>query len=833
MAPKWRILLLDTKKENPNHYIAIAIYKALEASSDVELTVKADYGNAICRARENKCNLFFAFDGEEIEASLCERLSIICGKSIVWYVEDPYEIPVNKRNAALFDLVFTNDISSVHEYGVKGRHLPLAACPEFHFHDAGNEGLRYDLFFAGTAWPNRIKMLKAIEKDVKGIKVKLALPTNEHLPSFDMDIPPSSYAWRTPNTQFAQFANRSAVVLFLDRQFSTSGGREEAATPGPRFFEVALAGGFQLVDRQIPGISHYLREGKDYAAFSSPEECVEKIRYYLSNDKERRKIAHSAQERVQNQHTYTHRVRSILEQLEGLQDKRKAAELVRSKDKPCILMVCHNVISGIQYGGVEVYLELIRHHLAEEYEILYYLPDHHAKDGKRYLLLDSALQEVERIEFPEEYSTRKEYILSCAQRERAFAGLLYNHSINLVHFQHFIGHVPSLPYIAKAMGVPTMYSMHDYYSISHRFNLIDNTERYQPTTFSSVRNTDYCLAETDNIMPGSQARRMAFWGRMLSKIDLIHANSETTKKVLLEAYPYLGDVNIMQEGIPLDETQNSEGIAGEPFNEGPLEVLVLGNFTNSKGAETLVRVFDQTHDMNISFHVHGRIDTEYEDIIDRLNFTNVQYHDTYDNKQLESILKGKHVSLHLSIWPETYCITLSECWRGRLVPIVSDIGALGERVKHGLNGFKTAVSDVGAVVDILHRLSNDRELLKRMRGNITSELYITTKTHVGWLSNNYKQLIKRHHVPDKGKHYDNIALDLRCCAVRLNSNNWAEIGDPPPVIAFNRMKVGARISRHPYYLAKFMVQQVRTRGVRVTAGKVFKVLKKRISGKNA
>jgi len=828
MTTKWRILLLDTKKENPNHYIALAIYNALVVNPDVELAVKADYGNAINRAREKKCNLFFAFDGEEMEAALCKRLGLICGRSIAWYVEDPYELPVNKRNTPLFDLVFTNDRSSVHEYGAKGRHLPLAACAEMHLHKVKESGHRYDLFFAGTAWPNRIELIKSIEKDVAGIKLKLALPTNEHLPVIDLKHPASSYCWRTPNTEFARFSNHSALVLLLHRQFTASGGRAESATPGPRLFEVAMAGGFQLVDREIPGVSDYLREGNDFAAFSSPEECVEKIKYYLVNSNERIKMARSAQERILREHTYGHRVSYILEQLEKLPSNNDSRKVVTKKDKPCILVVCHNLIGHMPYGGVEIYLELIRTDLAKEYKLLYYLPDRRAEDGRRYLLLDRELKKIKIIEFPEGFPVIGEHMLSCVQREKAFAGILYNYGVDLVHFQHLIGHIPSLPYIAKSMGVPSIYSMHDYYSISHRFNLIDHTGRYRKTTFSSERNTDICLAEAENIMPGSQAKRLAFWGRMLSKIDLIHANSATTKHALLERYPHLDDLKILQEGIPLDETQYTEAISGDPFKKGPLEVLVLGNFTREKGAETLLRVFDETRGMGIRFHVHGRIDKEYLQLIGQLQCSHVHYHDVYDNKKLAFILKGKHVSLHLSIWPETYCITLSECWRGGLIPVVSDIGALGERVKHGLNGFKTVVEDVGAVVDILQRLSIDRELIKRIRGNISSELHISTKQHVRWLSQRYKDLIGRYPVPSDSKHLENIALDLRYCGVRLNTNYWAEIRNHPTIVMSYQTGSRVRIPRHPYYLLRFMVQQIRTRGIRVTAAKVIKSLKSRI-----
>ncbi len=828
MTTKWRILLLDTKKENPNHYIALAIYNALVGNPNVEVAIKADYGNAINRARENKCNLFFAFDGEEMESALCKRLGLICGRSIAWYVEDPYELPVNKRNSPLFDLVFTNDISSVNEYGAKGRHLPLAACPELHLHKVNEGGHRYDLFFAGTAWPNRVRLLKAIEKNVADIKLKLALPTNEHLPAIDLKCLPSTYSWRTANTEFARFSNHSAVVLLLHRQFTASGGRAESATPGPRLFEVAMAGGFQIVDREIPGVSDYLLEGQDFAAFSSSEECIEKIKYYLINSNERIKIARSAQARILSRHTYAHRISYIFEQLEKLPTNKDPLKVATTKDKPRILMACHNLISHMPYGGVEIYQELIRHDLAKKYQLFYYLPDRRAEDGRRYLLLDSELKKIKRIEFPEGFPVIGEHMLSCVQREKAFAGILYNYGIDLVHFQHFIGHIPSLPYIAKSMGVPSIYSMHDYYSISHRFNLIDHTGRYRKTTFSSERNTDICLAEAENIMPGSQAKRLAFWGRMLSKIDLIHANSATSKQALLQRYPHLDDLIILQEGIPLDETQYTEAIAGNPFEKGPLEVLVLGNFTREKGAETLLRVFDQTQGMGMRFHVHGRIDTEYLQLIGQLQFGHVHYHDVYDNKQLASILKGKHVSLHLSIWPETYCITLSECWRAGLVPVVSDIGALGERVKHELNGFKTVVEDVGAVVDILQRLSIDRELINRIRGNITSELYNRTKQHVQWLSQRYIDLINQYPVPNDSEYFENISLDLRCCGVRLNTDYWAAIRNDPPVVKSYQIVSRVRIPRHPYYLVRFMMHQIRTRGIRVTAAKVIKSIKSRI-----
>lgn len=181
-ADKFRIVLLDTKYRNPNHYICIALGSAFERNPDVEFVRKADPLDALSVAHEHRCNLFVAFDGEELDAILCERLSTLCGRSVLWVTEDPYEIDVNVRHSKLFDLVFTNDSASVDNYGPKGRHLPLAGATEFHDHAVipADKPLRYELFFAGTAWPNRTAFVRSVLRDIPptGVSSLRCRPTN-------------------------------------------------------------------------------------------------------------------------------------------------------------------------------------------------------------------------------------------------------------------------------------------------------------------------------------------------------------------------------------------------------------------------------------------------------------------------------------------------------------------------------------------------------------------------------------------------------------------------------------------------------------------------------
>jgi len=64
MDEKWRICLLDTKEQNPNHYIVLAIEAALKDHDQVELINCPRYADALSVAVRDRCNLFLAFDGE-------------------------------------------------------------------------------------------------------------------------------------------------------------------------------------------------------------------------------------------------------------------------------------------------------------------------------------------------------------------------------------------------------------------------------------------------------------------------------------------------------------------------------------------------------------------------------------------------------------------------------------------------------------------------------------------------------------------------------------------------------------------------------------------------
>ncbi len=799
MTKKWRILLLDTKKSNPNHYICLSIKEAFKTHPLTESIVKADYGDGIARARANSCNLFVAFDGEELDRGICARLASLCGTSVLWVTEDPYERRINKTNSDLFDVVFTNDSRSVSVYGKKGRHLPFAASTHIHHHEIRkdhDDGFLYDVFFAGTAWPNRVAFLKKLESELEGLKLKIALPYNSHLSAPDLQLAPSTYLWKTPNSEFARFANKSRVTLTLHRNFSSSENDSTAQTPGPRLFEVALAGGFQLIDMSLPEVGKYFDENSQFAGFRSDKECIEKLKFYLANPEQRIAITRSAQKRALDEHLYLNRIQTIFSEISKLNKSER--NYVR-KQRPKVLFVTHNIQNVQPYGGVEVYQQVIINTLKDHFQFYMYTGDRTISPlGKRYALYDENMTIIESHDFD---SGIDDTVLTCPARERLFSEILSRFDVDLVHFQHLIGHTPSLPYISKALGIPSILSLHDYYVICRHFNLIGYQDHYCNIPSLPTVSCDICLNHKDNISAGSQASRRAFFGRILEQVDILHANTEGVASLYKDIYAHLSLSNKFQVcGVPMPGKSDALPINNDTRSIEPMHVAIIGNFTKNKGGDVIIHALNQLRDAKVQFHLFGTIIEPYNTILQHLNFPNVEIHGEYKAGTIAKKLKAMTISLHLSIWPETYCITLSEVWQAGIVPIVSDIGALGERVTHGVNGFKVPMGEPGPVVEIIKQLITQPNQIDRIRLKINSDLYATSATHALWLKGLYdkllceftftKPLISNKAIP--------ISISLTDCGVILNTNTWIrENGSNQShnIISSNRIKYESLIKK--------------------------------------
>lgn len=77
-------------------------------------------------------------------------------------------------------------------------------------------------------------------------------------------------------------------------------------------FDIMGSGGFLMSNFQLDFLDLFV-PGKDFVYYESKENILDKIRYYLAHEEERRAVARNGHNKVAANHTYRHRVREMLD----------------------------------------------------------------------------------------------------------------------------------------------------------------------------------------------------------------------------------------------------------------------------------------------------------------------------------------------------------------------------------------------------------------------------------------------------------------------------------------------------------------------------------------
>lgn len=138
-------------------------------------------------------------------------------------------------------------------------------------------------------------------------------------------------------------------------------------------------------------------------------------------------------------------------------------------------------------------------------------------------------------------------------------------------------------------------------------------------------------------------------------------------------------ISIIEHGIDYSET--NQNLFELPDIAKPTKILFLGNLYLQKGVPAIKKLYEIDKDKKLEFHFLGFTPTELSEI--GIN------HGTYDNKDLNKHvekIKPSFIGI-FTLTGESYCYTLSESLSLGIPVLVSNLGALKERVlKNGEDG---------------------------------------------------------------------------------------------------------------------------------------------------
>jgi spore maturation protein CgeB len=226
-----------------------------------------------------------------------------------WLHDDPYEFDYAFKAELYADTVFSNDAWSVIHYRHPNvHHLPMAAAPGVHWRRLVPVAQRdLALFFCGVAFPNRIEILSRADDLLSRYPVRvlgdgwpseIRCARNRRLSSIEM----------------GDYAQNAKLTLNLGRDLNIANLRYAlpASTPGPRTFEIAMAGSAQLYFASGLEILDYFEPEKEIILFDEIGDIKRTIEQAYDDPESIDLIAKNAQQRALYEHSYLSRARRIL-----------------------------------------------------------------------------------------------------------------------------------------------------------------------------------------------------------------------------------------------------------------------------------------------------------------------------------------------------------------------------------------------------------------------------------------------------------------------------------------------------------------------------------------
>lgn len=210
-------------------------------------------------------------------------------------------------------VAFTNDKCSLPILPGNVHYLPHSFDPERHYPQEVNSKYQTDVYFHGTLWPERERLFSVIEEVLPRAVTKARGIEPYATSTEDIEAALANYE---DNDELARYYCGTKIALNHHRTFvgimADGDHRHIDVTPhslGPRAYEIAACGAFQLCDDTRPELDEVF--GDSVAAYHGRADLGEHLRYWLDHPAERQARAAESLRRVQDC-TFEKRARDIV-----------------------------------------------------------------------------------------------------------------------------------------------------------------------------------------------------------------------------------------------------------------------------------------------------------------------------------------------------------------------------------------------------------------------------------------------------------------------------------------------------------------------------------------
>lgn len=391
-----------------------------------------------------------------------------------------------------------------------------------------------------------------------------------------------------------------------------------------------------------------------------------------------------------------------------------------------ILLVVHQFLPRHQ-TGTEIYTYGLAKELSRRHQVyLFYREEGTA--GRGFAEEDGEFKglKVHKVYLDQPADPYRQFLSTFRSRsiERSFSAFLDRVGPDVVHVQHLMNLSGGLVSIAKRRGIPVVMTLHDYWFLCANAQLVRPNRRVCLGTHLRLECADCAAARLNQpkvkllrpLVAVLFLQRDAYLRRVLREIDLFIAPSLFLREKYVAAGVPERRIVRLEHGTDLGRMR-----AGRRRDRPGIRFGYIGSLGWQKGVHVLVEAFNGIADDSAELWIFGD-PSFFPDYVHRLRelATNpcIRFFGKVDGENIGSVLSELDALIVPSLWYENSPLVIQEAFAAEVPVIASDLGALAEKVRHGLDGLLFPPGDASSLQEVLQGVIGEPAILERLRANI-------------------------------------------------------------------------------------------------------------------
>jgi glycosyltransferase involved in cell wall biosynthesis len=442
------------------------------------------------------------------------------------------------------------------------------------------------------------------------------------------------------------------------------------------------------------------------------------------------------------------------------------------------ILLVSNGYPPTSYGGVEVYTHDLARGLVEcGHDVSVFCRESDFSLPDYSILHDQGEVEITRV--VNDFKNIRTFIETYRDEtiNQIFKTYIDKKRPDIIHFNHLIGLSVDLPEIARQYGIPVLFTLHDYWSICHRVQLVDCSGKFcsGPQTTCAC---DACVRRTKpegslqtrlliglrDRLPfkirlmirrvvrgqGNRSPIYPITGQMLNERNLEFKNvlgpfiklvpSEFVKSLFVSNGFNGDEIKVLPLGIP---PMKKDGKPMKSSENDPIQIGFVGTFIPNKGVDVLLKAFKLIPDAHIELKMYGRDDVNpgymkklyaLAEGDHRINFCG-----PFPPERRVDYFQQFNWLVVPSLFPETFSFVAREALQLHIPVIASKIGALTEVIRDGSNGFTFDPGNSIQLAEILRKIADAPHLVDAF--GFPGVNVLSIPEHVSLISEIYSEVI--------------------------------------------------------------------------------------------